>query len=178
ALTAGLSYTFEKQNQEINDENIPEINDNIRYNLIFRSGVNESHVIGMGQKPFYHITFMADKRLGYTGSLQLGTELFLSNTIKEMIPYIAHAFPESDNFSADTDWKRIGVFAGYEMHFDRLSLEGNVGVYIYDKYKENGALYQRLGLRYYATKNWFATMSLKTHFAKAEAFELGIGYKL
>lgn len=177
ALTVGLSYTFEKYNPETGTEQVPEINPKVRYNLIFRSGVNESHIIGMGQKLFYHIALMADKRLGYTGSIQAGTELFLSNTVKEMIPYIAHSYPESDR-PADTDWKRIGIFAGYEIHFDRLSAEGNIGAYIYDKYKENGILYQRLGLRYYVGNNWFGVMSLKTHFAKAEAFELGIGYKL
>ncbi|HLV45631.1 MAG TPA: acyloxyacyl hydrolase [Flavobacterium sp.] len=177
ALTAGLSYTFEKSNNETLFENIPEIYSKIRYSLAFRSGINESHIVGMGQKPFYHFTFATYKRLGYTGSIQLGTELFLSNTVKETIAFIVNSFPESD-LPADTDWKRIGVFAGYEMHLNRLSLEGNVGIYVYDKYKENGALYQRLGLRYYVTKNWFGSMSLKTHFAKAEAFELGIGYKL
>ena len=177
ALTAGLSYHFEQNNTSATHETTPLLLTKIRYSAALRTGINEGHIVGMGQKSFYHIAFMADKRLGYTGSVQLGAELFLSNTVKEMIPFIANSFPESD-LNADADWKRVGLFAGYEVHFDRLSVEGNAGIYVYDKYKENGALYQRLGVRYYVTDNWFAIMSLKTHLAKAEAFELGLGYKL
>lgn len=176
ALTAGLAYAFDQKNQQIMSQSLPNINKKMRYNVILRSGINESHIIGMGQKPFYHLALVADKRLNYTGSLQLGTELFLSNTVKEMIPFLANSYPES-GFDEDTDWKRIGLFLGYEMHLDKLSLEGNFGYYIYDKYKENGSTYQRLGLRYYVYNNWFGSMSLKTHLAKAEAFEIGIGYK-
>ncbi|MEG1022726.1 MAG: acyloxyacyl hydrolase, partial [Myroides sp.] len=108
---------------------------------------------------------------------QVGAEVFLSNSLKELIPFLATSFPE-EGMDKNTDWKRVGVFVGYEWYLNKLTAEGNIGYYVHDEYKKNGSLYQRLGLRYYVTPNVFGVMSLKTHFAKAEAFEVGVGYKL
>lgn len=177
AVSAGLLYDIGNDEKLRKSPGMPFYSTQVRFNAVFRTGVNESHILGMGQKPFYHFSAMASKRLGYTGSIQAGAELFLSYTLKEMVPFMAHSFPELQK-NPNADWKRIGVFAGYEMHFNKLSLEGQLGYYVHDEYKENGSAYQRLGLRYYVTDQVFGAMSLKTHSAKAEAFELGVGLKL
>ena len=160
SLNLGLLYHFSDEDLVTKSSSYTDYPQKMRYNLLFRTGVNESHIIGMGQKPFYHIAAIAEKPLNNYGAVQLGTEFFLSNSLK------------------DTDWKRIGLFVGYEWYLNKLTAEGNIGYYIHDEYKKNGSLYQRLGLRYYVTPNVFGIMSLKTHFAKAEAFEVGVGYKL
>lgn len=177
-LQIGLNYSFNHQepNRRFSSQ-VDNFDTRIKYVVSFKSGINEGHIFGMGQKPFYHFNVYAEKRLNRTGSIQLGSELFLSETIKEIIPILANSFPES-NISAETDYKRIGVFAGYEMYINKLSLEGQMGVYVYDQYKQNGSLYQRLGMKYNVTERIFGSMSLKTHFAKAEALEFGIGVKL
>jgi len=178
AFQLGLNYSI---NQTVPDRVFNYQSDlldtKMKYVLSFKTGVNEGHIVGMGQKPFYHINAYAEKRLNRTGSVQLGTELFLSETIKEIIPLLANSFSESAKFSEDADYKRIGVFVGYEMYLNKLSLEAQLGAYIYDQYKVNGNLYQRLGLKYYITDIFFGSISLKTHQAKAEALEFGIGVK-
>jgi hypothetical protein len=40
----------------------------------------------------------------------------------------------------------------------------------------NGALYHRFGLRYSFARSLYAQLTLKTHFAKADYGEIGIGY--
>lgn len=177
SLNLGLLYHFSDEDLVTKSSSYTDYPQKMRYNLLFRTGVNESHIIGMGQKPFYHIAAIAEKPLNNHGSVQLGTEFFLSNSLKELIPFLATSFPEEE-MNKDTDWKRIGLFVGYEWYLNKLTAEGNIGYYIHDEYKKNGSLYQRLGLRYYVTPNVFGIMSLKTHFAKAEAFEVGVGYKL
>ncbi|WP_448607647.1 acyloxyacyl hydrolase [Paenimyroides ceti] len=177
ALTAGLTYSLDENFRRSANASPESYDTDMKYSFIFRTGVNESHILGMGQKPFYHLSFLADKRIGRSGSIQLGTELFLSNTLKELIPFIAESFEET-GIKKEADWKRIGLFAGYEMYMNKLSVEGQLGYYIYDQYKQNGNLYQRLGMKYYITEQIFGLMSLKTHYAKAEAFEVGLGIKL
>lgn len=176
-LQIGLNYSFEKQepNRRFNSQ-ADNFNTKMKYVFSFKTGFNEGHVIGMGQKPFYHINFYAEKRLNRTGSVQLGTELFLSQTIKEIIPLLANSFPES-NISIDSDYKRISVFTGYELYLNKLSIEGQLGFYVYDQYKINGSIYQRLGLKYNFTDYLFGSLSLKAHSSKAEALEFGIGVK-
>lgn len=177
ALGLGLTYHFTDQDIETRPSDFNTHPQRMRYNLLFRTGVNESHIVGMGQKPFYHIAAIAEKPLNDYGAAQLGVDVFLSHSLKELIPFLAHSFPETA-IDADADWKRIGLFVGYEWYLNKLTAEGNIGYYIHDEYKEHGSLYQRLGMRYYITPEIFAVMSLKTHFAKAEAFEIGVGYKL
>lgn len=176
-LQIGLNYAFDHQepNRRFNSQ-ADNFDTKMKYVFSFKTGVNEGHIVGMGQKPFYHINAYAEKRLNRTGSVQLGTELFLSETVKEIIPLFASSFPEA-NISTDADYKRISVFAGYEMYLSKFSIEGQMGVYVYDQYKVNGSLYQRLGLKYNVTERIFGSVSLKTHFAKAEALEFGVGIK-
>jgi hypothetical protein len=45
-----------------------------------------------------------------------------------------------------------------------------------DKQRLNGTLYHRAGLRYAIGKNFYAQLTLKTHFAKADYGEIGMGY--
>ena len=73
---------------------------------------------------------------------------------------------------------RIGLFgsAGYRMgkwdgHFQ-------TGFYLYNRYKPDGDLYSRIAIRHHFNQHLFATLNLKTHYAKADYAEWGIGYRL
>lgn len=178
ALQLGFNYSFDKQEQVRKFSSEPDnFQQQLQYGFSFKTGVNESHIIGMGQKPFYHINGYVEKRLNRTGGVQLGAELFLSQTLKELIPFLAVSFPET-NIKADADYKRVGAFVGYELYINKLSAEAQLGYYLHDEYKENGSLYQRLGMKYYVTEKVFGSMTLKTHYGKAEALEFGVGIKL
>ena len=107
----------------------------------------------------------------------MGTELFLTNSFKNLIQYKTIAYPE-ENISANTDYKRLGVFVGHELFVNKISLEAQVGIYVYDPLKNNIPIYDRVGLKYYVNKNIFAGFTIKTHLFLAEAMEFGIGYRL
>ncbi len=72
---------------------------------------------------------------------------------------------------------RIGVKAAYALVIGRLRLIGQWGVYLHNEYGEQGPFYHRFGVRY-DLRRWVINGTLKTHFAKADHFELGIGYRL
>lgn len=176
----GLTYTFDHQNERIyhprlNKDSI--YREPIAYTLALRSGVHESHIIGSGQYPFYNLSAHADKRISRSSSFQLGVDVFLSMMMKNEIKMMAISFPEK-GVDADTDYKRVGLFLGYELFFKRFSFEGQLGAYVYDDYKSHTALYQHLGLKYYFYKNFFFGTGLKTHFSKAEAMDFAVGVRL
>ncbi len=99
----------------------------IKYNLVFRSGINESDVVGSGQFPFYIFSGYADKRINHKSAFQFGADLFFSNFLKELIYYNSVAFPEN-NVKGDEDYKRVGVFAGHELFINRLSLVNSIRI--------------------------------------------------
>ncbi len=174
----GLTYNLNEAEPEyIDDIEKEKYTEPVRYNFVFRSGVNQSDVIGSGQYPFYILSAYADKRLNHKSAINAGAEVFFSNFLKELIHFQSVAFPE-ENVSGDEDFKRVGLFVGHELFINKLSVLTQLGYYIYYPYDFEGRTYFRVGLNYYITKKWFGSLTLKSHGAKAEAVEFGIGIRL
>lgn len=178
-LDIGLRYNLDKNFVRQVDTTTVEKNYNspLRYNFVFRTGINENPIIGSGQFPFYHIGFYAEKRLNRKSALQLGTELFLTKSIEEYITYYSVAYPE-EGISRNTDYKRVGLFFGHELLINRISLEAQIGYYVYQPFKKDIPIYDRVGIKYYFTDNLFGGFTIKTHLFLAEALEFGIGYRI
>ena len=178
AFNVGVTYNLDEADPEfIKTVTKEKFTQPIKYNLVFRSGINESDVIGSGQYPFYILSAYADKRLSHKSALQLGTDVFFSMFLKELIYYKSVAFPE-ENVSGDEDYKRVGVFAGHELFINKMSVVTQVGYYVYYPYHFEGRTYLRIGLKRYFGEKIFGALTLKSHGAKAEAVELGVGIRL
>ncbi len=178
-VNLGVNYDFSKTKNRIIDTlvNKKKYVEPIKYNFVVRLGFNESPIIGSGQHVFYHMSFFVDKRFNRKSALQMGTELFLTNYFKDFIKFKANAYPEL-NIDPNTDYKRVGVFAGYELFVNKISLEAQLGYYIYQPFKNDISIYDRVGFKYYITPKIFTSFSVKTHFFLAEALECGVGVRL
>lgn len=179
ALNFGLTYDLDggKQYNYIPKSPKEKVTEPIRYNLVFRSGVNESDVINSGQYGFAIFSAYADKRLGRKSAIQFGADVFFSNFLKELIRFQATSFPEME-VAADTDFKRVGLFAGHELFINKMSLITQLGYYVYYPFDFEGRVYNRVGLKRYFGNKVFASATLKSHGAAAEALEFGIGIRL
>jgi len=176
----GLQYTLDYQNERIyipKETSDSAYSDPIRYNFALRFGIQESHITGSGQYPYYAFSAYADKRINRSSAIQAGIDIFLSMMQKHEIQMMAVSYPEFE-IRPDTDYKRVGLFVGYEMLLKRLSFEAQLGAYVYDDYKANAVMYQRLGLKYNFYKNLFLGMGLKTHLSKAEVVDFSLGIRL
>uniref|UniRef100_UPI00404A310D acyloxyacyl hydrolase n=2 Tax=Flavobacterium sp. TaxID=239 RepID=UPI00404A310D len=181
AFQLGFRIHLESENEhnlQVKDS-VQNYRERIKFNLSFKSGINESPLIGIGQKPFYHLGLYADKRLGRKSALQLGADMFWTLTLKDYIRFSATAYPENDTqIDPNTDYKRVGVFVGHELFINQFSIETQLGYYVYRPFKEDINIYQRVGLKYYYTDFFFSSLHLKSHAARAEAVEIGIGFRL
>ncbi len=177
AFNAGLVYTLQEDEPEYIKRAKEKIIEPFRYNFVFRTGINESDNIGAGQFPFYIFSGYADKRLGRRSALQLGTDAFFSNFLKELIRFQSVSFPEN-NVAADTDFKRVGIFVGHELFINKLSVTTQLGYYVYYPFDFEGRIYNRVGLKRYFGDKIFGSLSLKSHGAAAEAVEFGVGIRL
>ena len=178
AFNAGLIYDLGngEKLEYIKREKV-KVKEPVKVNLAFRSGINESDVVGSGQFPFYIFSAYADKRLSRKSAVQFGADLFFSNFLKDLIRFQSTSFPEMD-VDADTDFKRVGMFVGHELFISRLSINLQLGYYVYYPFDFEGRTYNRVGLKYYFGKKLFGALTLKSHGAKAEALEFGIGLRL
>jgi len=174
----GITYNLDDEDPNFIDNLTKEkYTEPIKINIVLRGGINESDIIGSGQYPFYVVSAYADKRVSHKSAFQLGTDIFFSEFLKELIHYKSIAFPE-ENVSGDEDWKRIGVFVGHELFINKMSVLTQLGYYVYYPYDFEGQTYFRAGLKRYFGKTWFAALTLKSHGAKAEAVEFGVGVRL
>ena len=72
---------------------------------------------------------------------------------------------------------KAGINISETLIISKLQVSLQMGVYIARKYNEGQDFYHRFGLRYNVTKHLIANLSLRTHFAKADCLEWGMGYQ-
>ena len=177
AFNIGLNYNLDEETQEYISHKKENYSQPIKYNFVFRSGINESDVLGSGQFPFYILSTYLDKRITHKSALQIGADVFFSNFLKEYIYYRSVAYP-NESVDPETDYKRVGIFAGHELFINKMSVVTQFGYYVYYPFDFEGRTYLRVGLKRYFGDKWFGAVTLKAHAAKAEAVELGIGIRL
>jgi hypothetical protein len=179
AVNVGLNYTFDRSedNQYIKEVDTTNYKQPVKFNFAFKGGFNESDIIGSGQKPYYALSAYVDKRWCRKSAFQLGVEVFWPEYLKEYIKYKAVAYPE-EHVNANADYRKIGVFVGHELFINKISIEGQIGYYVYSPFNSTGKMYQRIGMKYYFSDKIFSTLGLKTHAAKAEVMEFGVGVRL
>jgi len=175
AATLGVNYNIEdnKTVTYIASTENKKYKEQIKYNVVFRFGANESDFIGSGVKPFFVLSAYADKRLNRKSALQFGADYYVSYMLKD---YIAIKEAVDSNYQGG-DFKRAGVFIGHELLLNKISMIFQVGYYVYYPVEFEGRLYERLGLKYYFSDKWFASVSLKAHAAKAETVAFGVGIR-
>tara|TARA_R100000306_G_scaffold12304_3_gene14825 strand:- start:56452 stop:57591 length:1140 start_codon:yes stop_codon:yes gene_type:complete len=182
AFNVGLSYLFDHENfpDYVVKDDPPSAShaEKLKYNFVFRFGWNESDVVGQGQFPFYVASAFVDKRINYKSTFQAGVDVFFAEFLKELIYYQSIAFPDY-NLSGDEDYKRVGLFIGHELRFNKVAFVSQLGYYVYYPFDFENRIYNRLGLkRYFFNDKIFASVTVKAHWAKAEGVEFGIGVRL
>jgi len=113
----------------------------------------------------------ASKSLGYKHKLGLCFDLSWDGSDALLV---AHSNTEPYKKSELT---KPGLSAAYELVLARTSFAFNLGAYLGGKDKSEGMTYYKAGIHYLITKNLFANLTLKTHFARADFVGLGIGYR-
>lgn len=71
---------------------------------------------------------------------------------------------------------QLGVFCGYLLPMDKLHVVVGMGYYVKDKFQPEDAMYHRVGLRYVLDNGINLNLVLKSHWARADYVEYGIGY--
>jgi hypothetical protein len=176
----GVNYLLD---QETHPDYIPKdekekYTEPFHYNFALRSGINSTGVVGSPQLPFLTIAAYADKVINRKSTLQAGTELILSRSLEEFIQYQAIAFPQENN-DPDADAKRVGAFIGHQLTFNKISVITQLGYYVYYPYTSYvDQIYNRIGLQRELTEDFWASATVRSHGANAEAVEFSIGYRL
>ena len=114
-------------------------------------------------------SLLGERRLSYKSAVGVGVDVLFDSSVKPLVEQ------RTDDVIRSSEAVQLGALFSYSLFFDRFSLKIQQGYYLVDKQRLNGSLYHRVGLRYSMGKHLYAQLTLKTHFAKADYGELGIG---
>jgi len=178
AATIGINYNLQKENPTFSKkEKRPKEKNKIRYNFMFRAGINESKIPDSGQFPFYVGTFSIEKKLNFKSTLTTGVDYFKSDFLNKYLQdesELQTGIPNTTNFKTD----RIGIFAGHELYIHNFSMVTQLGYHIYAPNKYVSKIYERLGFKHQFNDHFFTELTLKVNLFRAEGLEFGIGYRL
>ena len=107
-------------------------------------------------------TFQFNIRKGMKSSFILGSDLIYNSSLKELT---------GRNIQS-------GVFAGHLMHLNKLIIGVQMGTYIFNRKDASETFYHKIFSEYKIFKNINLRLALKSHWAKADFFSLGIGYEI
>ncbi|NLP58862.1 acyloxyacyl hydrolase [Lutibacter sp. B1] len=172
----GINYKLEPVEisipQEI--ENKENIDTSIHYNLTLRGGYNESKIIDSGLYPFYTVSFYGSKALNNYSTLTAGIDFFDAKFLKE---YIKQQNENNGSNYNESAYRRVGVFVGHELPQHNFIFVTQIGVMVYEPHFYVSSVYERFGFKYKLSNHWFSEVTMKVNLFRAEALELGIGYK-
>jgi lipid A 3-O-deacylase PagL len=152
-------------------DTLPPFQRHSRNSIYLAGGVKQIYPVYGPDYYVYILSASSLKQFTRKKAIGIGADLHYDGSIIHKL--------ENDSVAADnfTYGMRAGLHGAYEFIFSDFSITVQMGGYIYNKLKSEGTFYHRLGLRYQFSKNYFACYNLKSHWAKADFFEWGIGRK-
>lgn len=102
-------------------------------------------------------------------SVGLGTDLFYDGVVDKELS-------QNDDPKATVHALRAGIHASYIIYYHKIGFIVQMGSYIAPYYEGNGYIYHRVGFRAKITEHILANLTMKTHWAKADIVEFGLGY--
>ncbi|MEO8150637.1 MAG: acyloxyacyl hydrolase [Bacteroidia bacterium] len=169
--TMSLSYQhyFGKQ-QKINRDTLSAVVKKIRTS--FYVAAFHKEIIPAGGDKYFVSTIYGNvgKVLSHKSTLGGGIDIFYNAAIIESLK-------RQDETTKPIDAWRMGLHVSYMLSISDFDMVFENGVYVFGQLDGDTYLYTRLGMRQKIAKHIFLCVNLKTHFAKADFFEFGIGYE-
>ena len=173
-FNTGLSYRFGEKENYYHQGEIPQKKQNDDISIIAILSAGRSEIVPADGQKFLSLvnTFSFQKRIGEKNLLSAGTDIMYGGSAEKKMKN------KNLPYNGLSDALQAGIHVGYVFDMDKINLIINNGIYLYDPLKHDGIFYHRIGMRFYLSDNLLANISLRTHFAKAEHFELGLAYKI
>lgn len=171
-ISVGMNYLINSSALITNDEtDIPVIEKKYNQSVIYSAGTKVYDNL-LGTRYFVSsLSYNIEKAINQKRRLGLGTDFSFDGSVNEAL-----ALEEGKTDSDFTDLVRIGLHSSYSTRYKRLVAGIQVGHYIYSKHKVLTSIYNKLSVQYLITNNITGSVSIKSHWAKADCFLWGVGY--
>lgn len=141
------------------------------FDSFLASGVKEIQTNKHRLYPSFDLLVRARKNFNNKTGFGFGTDLMWSTSLRERMVLLNY---ENAQELSIFQW---GINIIYYQQFDDLSLFVTKGIYAISDFKDDGFFYHRFGASYCFSNNILLYAALKSHWAKADHFEIGLGYR-
>jgi hypothetical protein len=169
AFSAGVRYAFGKT--ETIKRKADAVNKKIQFQLTTALGLKQIPTIGSNYYLVNFSTVEATRQFSPSGKYGAGIMLSYDRSAGDHYadPLLQSKEIVKHRFNA-------AAFVSYERLLGKFSLPIQVGVYLLEQ-PLSVPLYENFGVRYHFDQHWSGTISLKTHFGRADYMHVGIGYQ-
>lgn len=167
-LSLGYGYRI----REANFDSIPKpqkFKKKWQFGTVGFVSVKEEYPVG-GKKYFIHGLNLVARRYFKRA---VGAELTFDYIHKQSVIVYHEDVPKTQ-----AEIFQLGIFLGYLMPLDHFHIVVGMGCYVRDKYKPEDVFYHRVGMRYVFDKGLNLNLVLKSHWARADYVEFGVGYTI
>lgn len=180
AVNLGVVYKLSKENPYKKSKLMPELypyefDGKKFFQVQFGAGLGYKNMeaeIGGSYGVFAMYTNVL-KQVSFKSRLGIGFDVSYDGTDKKMIE--TYGEEELESF-----WPVIktGGTIAWELMMSKVSLVLNIGGYFSGAYEREGAIYEKLAIRYYFNQSLYASICLRANYARADYITFGAGYNL
>lgn len=139
------------------------------FSVVGAFGINETGRPLNGKHSVFSLSGQVQWRVSTKSHVSAGADLFNKGSLVDQHPELMG----NDRLSLT----QAGVHAGYALGFGRGELFFHMGAYMYSPKPDDAPMYHRTGMRFRTGKHLIWNFSLKSHYASADHFEIGLGYR-
>ncbi len=170
AITFGVNCFFNQEKLVISDPEIPPVNRN-KYHSVFISAGPKVYDNLYGY-PYLSVTvsYNLERFVNNFSKAGIGADLFYDSSIGEAL--------RKEGINEDDFIKliRAGIHGSYALRYKRTMAGLQIGYYLYSKKIVLTSIYNKIYLQYMLSDNITGSVSIRSHWGKADCMEYGIGY--
>lgn len=173
SVETGLYYRFGKQEEIKSDKDFTGFkSQKAHWRITGGAGLNKTSITDERSFLAVALSVSREKRLGFKSSIGANLDFFQNPGRRKDL--------EADSIFIDKGFKntQIGISFYHLLHIGKLGVIAQAGYYLKSEDESLGRIYHLAGGRVQLDRNWSIYFALKTHFARAEYFLLGISYQM
>jgi hypothetical protein len=171
AFSFSFNYLFNKNNFIMHDAEIPAFQKHYVQSVIFSSGLKVSDNLLDRKFLTSSISYNIERAYSIKRKIGLGTDFSYDGSIREGLANKDGA-PEQDLGKL----LRVGLHSSYAIRYKQMVMGIHIGYYLYSKYTVLTRVYNKISVQYLLPRNFSVNIAVKSHMAKADCLEYGIGY--
>lgn len=168
SLNLGLSKYFGKV--ALHSEKVPDKKKRWNYE-VFAGGFKKQIYPALG-KNYFAMSLVGNSifEVNHKSNFVFGADFFYDESL-------ATKLENRGDDNSPSQVLRIGLQTGYHLTIDNFTMGLDLGVYVYDQWGEDGIYFHRFVMNEKINDHLIICFNLKSHFAKADYFELGLGWR-